>query len=431
MQWKGATEARPLQERSHVGGGSDTLTLVSRLCGTIPLEGRQASRGRCSLDNPVTHDVSTSTINDEGQNEDLPALNDRERNILRLVVEEFVDSAGPVGSRSLAKESSLDLSAASIRNTMADLEDMGYLDHPYTSAGRVPTRLGYRIFVDDLMDTPELTDVEREMLKMRLARLIKDTDELLRESTRLLSTLSNLLGIALSPRLSTGVLDRLDIVPLSGSRLMFVLSVRGGLVKTIVLGFESDLQRSEIDRVVSILNERLAGLTLQEIRKTHEERVKDLQDQTGIIELVVDESSVLFSEPEEGRLQFGGTENILTQPEFQEPDDVRRLIEIIEDEDRVVQVLEDLFESDPDAVGQATIRIGGETDEEEMESYSIVTSPYRLGDTVGTLGVIGPTRMDYPRAVALVENAANVINRTGESSLEESSNSSSSSSKSP
>jgi len=358
--------------------------------------------------------VSTSVVNAEDPHKDRPSLSDRERTILRLVVEEFVDEAGPVGSRSLAKDSSLDLSAASIRNTMADLEDMGYLDHPYTSAGRVPTRLGYRTFVDELMNTPQLTEVEREMLKMRLARLVQDTDELLRESTRLLSTLSNLLGIALSPRLATGVLDRLDIVPLSGSRLMFVLSVRGGVVKTLVLGFESELDRAEIDRVVSILNERLAGLTLREIRETHEERMKDLRDKTGLIQLVVDESSVLFSEPEEGRLEFGGTENILSQPEFQEPDDVRRFIEIIEDEDRVVQVLEDLFESDPEAVGQAIIRIGSETDEEEMESYSIVTSPYRLGETVGTLGVIGPTRMDYPRAVALVETAADVINRSGD-----------------
>jgi heat-inducible transcriptional repressor len=356
--------------------------------------------------------VSTSAVHAEDAPGDRPDLSERERTILRLVVEEFVDAAGPVGSRSLAKESSLDLSAASIRNTMADLEDMGYLDHPYTSAGRVPTRLGYRIFVDELMDTPELTEVEQEMLKMRLARLVSDTDELLRESTRLLSRLSNLLGIALSPRLSTGVLDRLDIVPLSGSRLMFVISVRGGLVKTLVLGFEADLQRSEVDRVVSLLNERLAGLTLREIRDTHEERVQDLPDDTGLIQLVVDQAAVLFSEPEEGRLEFGGTENILSQPEFQEPDDVRRLIGIIEDEDRVVQVLEDLFESDPDAVGQAVIRIGSETDQEEMDSYSIVTSPYRLGDTVGTLGVIGPTRMDYPRAVALVQNAADIINRS-------------------
>ena len=382
-------------------------------------EGEEAALSPTALDNSVNDDVSTSTMDAEDQTDGRPPLSDRERNILRLVVEEFVDSAGPVGSRSLAKEGSLDLSAASIRNTMADLEDMGYLDHPYTSAGRVPTRMGYRTFVDDLMDTPELTEVEREMLKMRLARLVKDTDELLRESTRLLSKLSNLLGIALSPRLSTGVLDRLDIVPLSGERLMFVMSVRGGVVKTIVLEFESDLDRSEIDRVVSLLNERLAGLTLQEIRDTHEERVRDLPDRTGLVELVVDEAPVLFSEPEEGRLEFKGTENILTQPEFQEPDDVRRLIQIIEDEDRVVQVLEELFESDPNAMGQVTIRIGGRSDEEEMDAYSIVTSPYRIGGTVGTLGVIGPTRMDYPRAVALVENAAHVINRSGEGDADE------------
>ena len=353
--------------------------------------------------------MSTNTTeHDDG---DRPSLTDRERTILRLVVEAFVDSAGPVGSRRLAKDSSLDLSAASVRNTMADLEDMGYLDHPYTSAGRVPTRLGYRTFVDDLMDTPELSPVERQVLKMKLARLAGDTDQLLRESTRLLSKLSNLLGIALTPRLSTGVMDRIDVVPLSGDRLMFVLSVRGGLVRTIVLNFEPDLTRSEMDRTVSILNERLTGLTLQEIRETHEERLGDLRDETGLFELVVEKAALLFSEPEEGRLQFEGTQNILTQPEFQEPDDIRHLIETIEDEDRVVQVLENLFESDPDAVGQATVRIGSTEDEEEMDAYSIVTSPYQLGDTIGTLGVIGPPRMDYARAVALVESAANAVNR--------------------
>ncbi len=343
--------------------------------------------------------------------DDRPSLSERERNILRLVVEEFVDTAGPVGSRSLAKDTNVDLSPASIRNTMADLEDMGYLDHPYTSAGRIPTRLGYRTFVDELMDTPELSEVEREVLKMKLARLVSDTDELLSESTRLLSKLTNLLGIALTPRLSTAVLDRLDIVPLSGSRLMFVLSLQGGLVKTVVLSFESAPPRSKIDRFVSTLNERLAGLTLREIRETYEERLKDLSDGTGLLQLVLDEASLLFSEPDEGRLQFDGTQNILSQPEFQEPDDVRHLLETIEDEDRIVQVLENLFEANPDAVGQAVVCIGSETDEEEMDAYSIVMSPYRLGDTIGSLGVIGPKRMNYGRAVALVENAASVVNR--------------------
>jgi len=342
-----------------------------------------------------------------------PDLSDRERDILGLVVKQFVDTAGPVGSRSLSKHFDIGLSPASIRNTMADLEDMGYLGHPYTSAGRVPTKLGYRTFVDSLMDTPELSPEERQVLTLQLASLVTDTDELLRESARLLSHLTDLLGVALTPNLSSGTLEQLDIVPLTGRRLMFVLSVSGGLVKTIVLGFESDLKRSELSRVVSILNERLAGLTLQEIRETHEERVRDVDDPTGVVQFIMDRSSPIFSEPTEARLRLGGTQNILTQPEFQEPDDVRRFMEVIEDEDRVVEWLETVFDVDPDAVGQAAIKIGSEG-LEEMDSYSIVTSPYSFGGTVGVLGVIGPTRMNYGRAVALVESMASVVNRPTE-----------------
>jgi heat-inducible transcriptional repressor len=385
---------------------------------STPNETHESSRQEPSRQEPSRQTSKSSDPSGEPDGDssrDRPPLTERQQNILSLVVEHFIDTAGPVGSRSLTKQYNVGLSPASVRNTMADLEDMGYLDHPYTSAGRVPTELGYRTFVDELMDTPELSPAERQVLKTQLARLVSDTDELLRESTKLLSKLTNLLGVALSPSLSSGVLEQLDIVPLSGSRLMFVLSVRGGLVKTVVLGFEADVRRSEIDRIVSILNERLAGLTLREIRDTHEERVRDIDDRTGLVELVVDESTLIFSEPKEGRLRIGGTQNILTQPEFQQPDDVRHFIEVIEDEDRVVEILEELFESDPDAVGQASVRIGSQMRRDEMDAYSIVTSPYRLGDTVGRLGVIGPTRMDYARAVALVESMADVVNRPSSS----------------
>lgn len=334
--------------------------------------------------------------------------------MLGLIVRNFIETAGPVGSRSLVRKYELDLSPASIRNTMSDLEEMGYLDHPYTSAGRMPTELGYRTFVDELMETPELSPPERQMLKVRLAQLVSDTDELLRESSRLLGQLTDLLGIALSPRLSTGVLERLDVVPLTGERLMFVLSVRGGMVKTIVVEFESGVKRSALDRVVSILNERLAGLTLQEIRETHEERVRDIDDQTGIVRLVLDNSALLFEEPSEGRLRHGGTQNILRQPEFQEPDDVRHLIEVIEDERLVVRLLEDMVEARAQGVGQALISIGSESRSEEVDQYSIVVSPYQLGGSVGTLGVIGPTRMNYGRVVALVKNMATMLNRPAE-----------------
>jgi heat-inducible transcriptional repressor len=209
-------------------------------------------------------------------------------------------------------------------------------------------------------------------------------------------------------------MERLDVVPLTGERLMFVISVRGGMVKTIVVEFESDIDRSDLDRVVSILNERLAGLTLREIRETHEERVQDIDDQTGIVRLVLEKSPRLFSEPAEGRLRHGGTQNILRQPEFQEPDHVRHLMEVIEDETLVVKVLEGMLGPGAQNVGQAFISIGSESRSEEVDPYSIVVSPYRLGDSVGTLGVIGPTRMNYGRVVALVESMATLLNRPAE-----------------
>src|SRR5690606_29292992 len=220
----------------------------------------------------------------------------------------------------LATASGIGLSPASIRNTMSDLEDYGYLDHPYTSAGRVPTELGYRTFVDELMGSPVLSVAEKMILKSELDRLVGNPEMLLRESSRLLGRLSNLLGVVLSPKLSTGILERMEVVQLSSSRVMFVVSVKGGLVKTIVLELESELDRRNLDRVVGILNERLAGLTLEEIRNTYTSRVHDLRDdQSGIVRLILNECALLFTDPSENRrLQYAGTQNILLQPEFQE-----------------------------------------------------------------------------------------------------------------
>jgi heat-inducible transcriptional repressor len=344
-------------------------------------------------------------------------LSERERDILRLIVQHFIASAGPVGSRSLARDYNLDLSPASIRNTMSDLEDMGFLGQPHTSAGRVPTELGYRAFVDELMDPPALSPVERQALKAQLAQLMSDTEELLRRSTRLLGQLTNLLGLALSPSLASAVLDRLEAVPLSGGRVMVVLSFASGLVKTVVVRFKAGVARADLDRVVSTLNERLAGLTLDAIRETHAERLAGLDDATGLVDLVVREADVLFSEPVQRRLRHGGTQNILAQPEFQEPDEFRQLIEVIEDEDVIAQVLDDLSRATAteDAAAVA-IRIGSESDVENLSRYSLVIAPYRVGHSVGTLGVIGPTRMNYARAVALVESMAAVVSRPPSSS---------------
>ncbi len=340
------------------------------------------------------------------------ALSDREQEILRLVVQSFIETAGPVGSRYLARRYALGLSPASIRNTMSDLEDRGFLGHPYTSAGRMPTELGYRAFVDNLMATPELSQADKHVLKAELEQLMGDTEELLRESSRLLGRMSNLLGVVLTPRLSKGVLERLDLVPLSSSRVMVIISVRSGFVKTLVLEVEANMKRSELGRVVAILNERLAGLTLEEIRETYATRTRDLSgDTTGVIQLLGKASNTVFSEPAEGRVRLSGTQQLITQPEFHEVDHVRHLIGLIEDEGYVVHLLEEERPDSPEEVGRAVVSIGSENSDENVDQYSIVTARYQVGDTMGTLGVIGPTRMDYKRVMALVENMAHLMSR--------------------
>ena len=338
------------------------------------------------------------------------SLDIREQAILRAVVRSFIDTAGPVGSRTLTKRFPLGISAASVRNTMVDLEEEGYLRHPYTSAGRVPTQRGYRAFVDELMVQEDLPVVEKRLLKAKLDRLMGDADELFRESSRLLSQMSNLLGVVLSPRISTGVLERLDIVPLSTPSVMVVISVRSRQVKTIIYQARVDLRRAEIDRVVSMLNERLAGLPLEDIRRTYANRTRDIDDrQSGLVQLILNGSDEIFSDSLDGRLSHGGTHSLLSQPEFQNIKDVRQLMELVEDEGYVVQLFEN--QSGVSTTGKAVVSIGRELDDAQAHKYSLVTARYSVGQTVGTVGILGPTRMDYGRAIALVETMVLLLNR--------------------
>ncbi len=348
-----------------------------------------------------------------------PALSEREALILRSVVRQYVETAAPVGSKALAERRVVDLSSASIRATLSALESLGYLDHPHTSAGRVPTDLGYRAFVDELMERPDLSPEQARRLRAELDPLRADVEALMRESSRLLGELTSLLGVVLSPRLATGVLEKIEAVPLTSERLMFVVAVRGGLVKTIVAELDGapELSRPALDRVVATMNERLAGLTLEEVRRTAHERMRDLgaSDATGVVRLVLHQAEALFSEvAEERQAERGGAGGLVTQPEFQQPEQVQRVLELLENDDVLLHLLDTPAAPVP---GRAVVLIGRETGggTEAPDGlggdYSVVKASYRIGGAVGSLGVIGPRRMDYGRAVALVESLAALIGR--------------------
>lgn len=339
-------------------------------------------------------------------------LSERERDVLRRIVHHFIQTASPVASRVIAED--VDLSSASIRTTMQALEQAGYLGHPHTSAGRVPTDLGYRLYVDELMDLRGLSPREANVLREAVRRRLGDLDGVAREASRLLGRLARQLGVVLTPRLSTGVLERLEAVQLAPSRVLFVLALRGGVARTVTIELDDDVSQADLDAVVQRLNERLAGLSLQEIRRTGAERVQDLEpdDGTGVVRVVLRETPTLFRglSPER-RASIGGARHLVGQPEFSEPESVRDVVELAESEDIVVHLLERPEVVQPDEADRSVVLIGREVDRggDGAASYSMVTAPYRVGDATGAVAVIGPTRMDYAHAVALVEYVSTLL----------------------
>jgi heat-inducible transcriptional repressor len=333
-------------------------------------------------------------------------LNERERDILRHVVFNFIQSAVPVGSRYISKHFESQLSPATIRNVMADLEDLGLLSHPHTSAGRVPTDLGYRYYVDYLMEVQALS--EKEMLEIKLhLNTVTDPDSMLRETSRLLGKISKQLSVVSSPHISRGVFEKLELIPISSSKLLVVISIRTGLVKTLMMEVGIDLKREFLEQVGRLLNERLAGLTLREIRDTFVERTRDVQDErTGLIRLFIDSVDNLFDDMKDrDKVHISGTQNIIEQPEFIDPKNFRSVIELIENDDIIVHLLEKHEVMDKDSV----VTIGSENDDTKAKEYSLVSATYDLDGIKGRVGIIGPRRMDYAKVIPLVDHVAQLV----------------------
>ena len=334
-------------------------------------------------------------------------LNDREKNILRYIIQQFILTASPVGSRNIAKRYDIGISPATIRNIMSDLEESGYINHPHTSAGRIPTDKGYRFYVDTLMDIQELRNSEKGFINKGLEANILDTDELLRITSFLLSSITKQLACVSYPKLETGILEKLQIISLSTTRILVVISIKAGLVKTITLELTSEINPDQIESVQRLLNEKLSGLTFNEIRATFTERLKDVEeDHKPIIRLFIDSMDKIFKDLRKtDNLFITGAKNVIKQPEFDSPENFQSVIELIEDKDIIIHILDKYETFD----NQVFISIGSENENKKLDEYSLVTKEYRLGDISGTLGVIGPKRMEYPKIVAIVDYMAKMI----------------------
>ncbi len=345
-------------------------------------------------------------------------LSERERQVLSIIIQAYVMSAAPVGSRYIAKNYNLGLSDATIRNVMADLEDEGYISQPHTSAGRVPTDKGYRYYVDLIMRVQRIDEEEKRRIDRNFKLLDydpKDSADVLQAVAKVLGSISRQLSVVISPRLSNAVFERLDMVLLSSSRIMVILSIQSLFVRTIIMELNLEVSRQQIENVIDLLNRRLSGLTLSEIRNTISRRLADCDEDKALLNMIVRSAGNLFDEsPVLERLYIAGAEHIVNQPEFDQPQKVRDLIYMIEDKSRMAELLEKASGVTPIMSSglDVSITIGREHTTSTAEDFTVVATPYYVGNTMGRLGVLGPKRMDYERVVRLVDYMADRVSHS-------------------
>lgn len=333
-------------------------------------------------------------------------LTQREGFILKSLVINFVNCAIPIGSSFLSKAYKNRLSPATIRNIMIDLEEKGLVTQPHTSAGRVPTDLGYRYYVNDLMMMEKLSKLEKQQIEQDLKDVAnEDVEVILEKSCEVLSKISNQLGVVLSPRFYQGKFEKLELVKVSDNKLLVVITIAFGLVKTIMMEIKYSIAIQKVEETARILNERLSGLTLRQIRNSFKKRMSDLNyGDESLIAQFSDSVDKIFSIDDE-HVHLKGTQNICLQPEFANQERITNILELIDNQKILIRIFNSTTKEDE----KISITIGQENKEELINNCSLITAVYKIGEVSGTLGVLGPTRMKYEKVTSLVDYIAKEI----------------------
>ncbi len=335
-------------------------------------------------------------------------LNDREHAILRTIINLYIINAAPVGSRNLSKflEKDIKLSPATIRNIMSDLEEMEYISHPHTSAGRIPTDKGYRYYVDNLPEVDHSANPDFITISSGLEQ--SDGETILKDAGKLLGLISHYLAVVRIPEMKGLTFKKIDILRLSSSHILIVVTFDSNIVKTVTLEIPYLISETDILAVTQIINEKLAGREFNYVQQNFKYIANEinLTNTSPLIGLFVDSIDKVFEKHSSNdKIHIAGTQNLLNLPEFEDISRVRQLLEFMDNEDALISVI------DNNAVSQSDvqIKIGSEMNNEAMEDYSIVVSSYKFGNSTGSIGLIGPRRMNYSKVISLVKHVSDTI----------------------
>jgi len=345
-------------------------------------------------------------------------LSERDQRVLEAVVTDYIKSGEPVGSRTISKRYGLKVSSATIRNVMADLEEMGLLFQPHTSAGRVPTEQGLRFYLDSIVEFKKLEGQDRALIRGAFQESTSDFKELLRRTSHVLSKFCKQAGVVLWPKLAVTRFKHIEFIRIRVRQILVILISKSGLVQHYTLHWDEDISQDELDKFSRYLNELLEDIPLGAVKKRvleemHKEKVLFDELYSRALEMT---QKVFQSEFENSDIYIEGQINLLNNPEFADVERLRRILEAFEDKSRIIRLLDMTL----NASEGVQIILGTEIELKELHEIGLISSPYRRGDTLlGVLGVIGPLRMDYSKIIPVVEFTADLLSELLEEPVEE------------
>ena len=329
-------------------------------------------------------------------------MDERKQNVLRAIIMDYINTAEPVGSRTIAKKYNLGVSSATIRNEMADLEELGLIEQPHTSAGRVPSDKGYRYYVDFLMDDDGLKHGEKDAIQTFFADRLRRLDQLYRDTCKVLSELSPYVTMIMTPTKSTGALEQLRLIFVSPFQAVLVVVTDVGIIHHRTIDFPVPVSEERLKEINGVLLKKLKGLNIGDVNTTLMREISgELQKEMDIVNSIFEMMSDSVKESGEEKVFLEGTLKILNQPEFNDVTKVKEVLSFLQEEN----ILKELLQGK--AGNGASFTIGGELSHGEIHQCSMVTCTYSInGNTMGNIGILGPTRMQYARSATLIQEVA-------------------------
>ncbi len=334
-------------------------------------------------------------------------LNDRKKMILKAIIEAHVKEGEPVGSKYLTQHKQIALSSATIRNEMAELESLGYLEQPHTSAGRVPSEIGYRFYVDSLMQRYRMSQNELARMNALAKSRLAEVDRLLETATQLAAALTNYTSLAVRPRQSQAVIERFKTVLIGNDLFILIMIDGGGNVKTRQIHADCPLDADLLSRLELALNTNIAGRRVEEITVSLVmEMERSFGEGEGLISPVIKHICETMSEMDGGDLKFSGVNRLLEYPEYADAQEFKELLGVLEEKRDILKLVSDTSSEEE----RAQVIIGSENGMEEMKNSTLVFQKIKAGGKViGAIGILGPRRMDYSKVVSTVEYIAENI----------------------